>query len=70
MLVFKILAKLGDILKIFGYKNPPMTTLRLNNMLTPMEHDTKPLENYCGDIPYSTDEAVSITCEWLLTQKK
>lgn len=70
MLVFKILAKLGDILKIFGYKNPPMTTLRLNNMLTPMEHDTKPLENYCGDIPYSTDEAVSITCEWLLNQKK
>ena len=40
---------------------------KFNLGITP---DTKPLKNYCGDIPYSTDEAVSITCEWLLTQKK
>ena len=70
MQVFKIVAKLGDILKIFGYKNPPMSTFRLNNMLTPMEHDIKPLKNYCENIPYSTNEGVRITCEWLLTHKK
>jgi GlcNAc-P-P-Und epimerase len=70
MQVFKIAAKLGDILKLFGYKNPPMSSFRLNNMLTPMVHDIKLLKNYCGNVPYSIDEGVRITCEWLLTHKK
>jgi nucleoside-diphosphate-sugar epimerase len=70
MYVFKAIAKLGDILKFFGYKNPPMSTFRLNNMLTPMVHDTKPLKDYCEDIPYSIDEGVEITCEWLKTHKR
>ena len=68
--VFKIAAKLGDILKNIGYKNPLMSTFRLNNMLTPMEHNTTPLKDYCGDVPYSIDEGVRITCEWLQTHKK
>jgi len=70
MLLFKVAAKLGDTLKIFGYKNPPMSSFRLNNMLTPMVHDTTPLEKYCGAAPYSINEGVIVTCEWLLTHKK
>ena len=70
MLLFKVAAKLGDTLKIFGYKNPPMSSFRLNNMLTPMVHDTTPLKKYCGAVPYSINEGVIVTCEWLLTHKK
>jgi GlcNAc-P-P-Und epimerase len=70
MLLFKVAAKLGDTLKIFGYKNPPMSSFRLNNMLTPMVHDTTPLKKYCGAVPYSINEGVIVTCEWLLTYKK
>ena len=58
MLLFKVAAKLGDTLKIFGYKNPPMSSFRLNNMLTPMVHDTTPLKKYCGAVPYSINEGV------------
>jgi len=69
MLLFKVAAKLGDILKIFGYRNPPMSLFRLNNMLTPMVHDTTPLKKYCRAVPYSINEGVIVTCESLLTQK-
>lgn len=63
MLLFKVAAKLGDTLKIFGYKNPPMSSFRLNNMLTPMVHNTTPLKKNCGAVPYSINEGVTVTCE-------
>jgi hypothetical protein len=28
------------------------------------------LEKYCGAAPYSINEGVIVTCEWLLTHKK
>ena len=64
--IFKILAKLGDFAKFLGMKNPPMTSFRLNNMLTEMVHDTSKLERYCGPTPYSMSDGVDITCEWLV----
>jgi hypothetical protein len=42
-----------------------MTSFRLNNLLTDMIHDTRPLRAVCGDVPYSMEDGVRLTCEWL-----
>lgn len=63
--VLKIIALTGDISKIVGYKNPPLTTFRLNNLVTPMYFNTLEVENVVGKLPYELNEATNITCKWL-----
>lgn len=65
MWVFKTAAAAGDVLKRLGYALPPMSSYRLNNMLTEMIHDTTPLQSVLPELPYSLDEATHITCNWL-----
>jgi hypothetical protein len=48
-----------------GYKNPPLTTFRLNNLITNMVYDTQELENVCGKLPYDLNTAVKITSDWV-----
>lgn len=59
-------ARLGDSLQKLGYSAPPITTFRLTNLMTEVIHDTDPLYDACGDTPYSMEEGVRITCDWLL----
>jgi nucleoside-diphosphate-sugar epimerase len=63
--VFKTAAKGGDLLKKLGYGIPPMSSYRLNNMLTEMTHDTAPLQSVLPTLPYSLDQAIRITSDWL-----
>jgi GlcNAc-P-P-Und epimerase len=63
--VFKAAAKGGDVLKKLGYGIPPMSSYRLNNMLTEMTHDTAPLQSVLPALPYSLDQAIRITSDWL-----
>lgn len=63
--VFRTAARVGDVLKYLGYAIPPMSSYRLNNLLTEMIHGTDPLRAACGDTPYSMEEGVRITCDWL-----
>jgi GlcNAc-P-P-Und epimerase len=63
--VFRAAARCGDVLKRFGYRLPPMSSYRLNNMLTEMLHDTRPLQSVLPRLPYTLDEAIGVTCEWL-----
>lgn len=65
MWVFRGAALGGDVLKKFGWNQPPMSSYRLNNMLTEMVHDTAPLQSVQPQLPYSLDEAIHITCEWI-----
>lgn len=58
----------GDFLKMLGWKNPPLTSFRLDNLLTPMVHDLEPLRAVVGGLPYSMDDGVRITVEWLRVQ--
>lgn len=56
----------GDLLKLFGYKNPPFSSFRLKNM----QADTTkiPLEstkNYVPNLPYSIEEGTEKTCKWI-----
>ncbi len=64
-LFFKIFAFLGDILKFFGFENPPMTSFRLNNMCTESVLDIELLKENVGECPFSLEEGVGITCRWM-----
>lgn len=64
----KAAARGGDLLQRLGMASPPMTSFRLNNLLTDMVHDTEPLRRLCGDSPYTMEQGVRITVEWLRQQ--
>ncbi len=65
----KFIAKIGDGLKKMGYKEPPLTSFRLNNIVTDMIYDTKDLESFCGPLPFSEREGIITTLEWLNKNK-
>ncbi len=69
MLVLKSCALIGDFLKRVGWKNPPLTTFRLNNLITSMEYDLEPLRAIAGPLPYTTYQGVEVTCKWLISSK-
>lgn len=58
----------GDCIKTLGWRHPPLTSFRLNNLLTPMVHDLEPLQAVVGALPHSMEEGVRITVDWLRTQ--
>jgi len=59
------LAYSGDMLKMLGMRNPPLTSFRLNNLLTPMVYDLSPLEKIVGNLPFSAQIGVETTVSWL-----
>lgn len=66
--VLRPAAWVGDCLKVLGWRNPPLTSFRLDNLLTPMVHDMAPLETVVGALPHSMEEGVRITVDWLRNQ--
>jgi nucleoside-diphosphate-sugar epimerase len=66
LFVLQALAKTGDVLKKLGMSNPPLTSFRLNNLLTPMDYDMSATRLAAGPAPYSLDEGVRITVQWIL----
>lgn len=67
--ILKLLAKAGDILKVIGYSSPPITSFRLNNILTTMDYDTSKVEEVVGVLPYNLEEATKITYNWYKENK-
>ena len=63
--LLRVAACAGDVLKRLGYANPPLTSFRLNNLLTPMVHDLEPLKAVVGELPYTMSQGVDITVAWL-----
>jgi GlcNAc-P-P-Und epimerase len=70
LIIFKIAAFAGDCLKLIGYKTPPMSSFRLNNMLTQTIHNVEPLKNCCGELPFTTEDGVDLTCDWMIENLK
>lgn len=60
-----MVALAGDTLKRLGYRNPALTTFRLNNLLMPMLHDFRNLEAITGALPYSLEEGIRQTVDWM-----
>jgi len=63
--VLRPVAWFGDFLRTLGWHNPPLTSFRLNNLLTPMVYDLEPLRAIVGDLPFTMDEGVRSTVAWL-----
>jgi hypothetical protein len=58
-------ARAGDLARKAGWAEPPLTSFRLDNLLTNMVYDTAPMQEIVGALPYSADEGVRITVEWM-----
>ena len=69
IIILKLLAIIGDALKVLGHSNPPLTTFRLNNLLTNMIYELKELRTIASELPYSIEEGISITCKWMIKNK-
>ena len=59
----------GDVLKRLGYRNPALTTFRLNNLLMPMLHDFQDLEAITGPLPHSLDDGIRRTVDWMRSRE-
>ena len=64
----RLLAKIGDGLKFMGISNPPLTSFRLDNLITQMTYDLSPLASIAGELPYTMEEGVDQTLSWLKAQ--
>jgi nucleoside-diphosphate-sugar epimerase len=63
----KLAAGAGDLLQRAGWAEPPLTSFRLNNLLTEMVYDLAPLTKVVGSLPYSVEAGVAETVEWMRT---
>lgn len=61
----KLAAYIGDFFKFLGWRNVPLTTFRLNNLITPMVYDLTQLQKITGKPPYSINEGIDITVNWI-----
>lgn len=62
----KLAARTGDGLQAIGWREPPLTSFRLSNLLTEMVYDLRPLEEVVGGpLPYSMTDGVRETVGWL-----
>ncbi len=67
--VVKPVALVGDLLQRLGWSEPPLTSFRLDNLLTQMVYDTAPLEQILPQLPYSLEEGIRRTVEWMREQE-
>jgi nucleoside-diphosphate-sugar epimerase len=63
-------AAAGDIARVAGWKNFPLTRFRLNNIISEMVYDTSDLESIAGPLPFSTRQGIAATVAWLRTHDK
>lgn len=63
--VVKPVALVGDLLQRLGWSEPPLTSFRLDNLLTEMLYDTAPLDRLFPRLPYSLDEGIRHTVDWM-----
>jgi hypothetical protein len=64
--VLQGLAMAGDVLKKMGVSNPPITSFRLSNLLTPMDYDLSSTTQVAGPAPYTLKAGVESTVEWIV----
>jgi GlcNAc-P-P-Und epimerase len=59
-------AAVGDSICALGWRRFPFTSFRLRNVLTEYCFDLRPTEAVCGPLPYTMQEGVRHTVEWML----
>lgn len=68
--ILKAAARAGDVAKKAGWRNPPLTTFRLNNLTTTAVYDVQPLKEIVGPLPHSLEDGVRETVAWLRQQSQ
>ncbi|MFQ3667056.1 MAG: hypothetical protein SNJ79_13675, partial [Sphingomonadaceae bacterium] len=63
--LFRAAALAGDAMQRLGYRDPPMTSFRLRNMLTDAVLDTRAPRRLVPTLPKSMEEGVRDTLSWL-----
>jgi len=64
LFLLKVGAKIGDIFSFIGLPSP-LTSFRLNNLVTPMIYDLNDLKSVVGPLPYKTVEGIIQTVAWM-----
>ena len=60
------IAKIGDIVKLTHLNSdPPLTTFRLNNMVSGVKYDLRNTNLVVGELPYDLDKGVQLTLDWM-----
>jgi nucleoside-diphosphate-sugar epimerase len=65
MALMKSMAAVGDGMKRLGFRNPPLTSFRLNNLLTQMHYDLSSTTQVAGPAPFTLQQGVQQTVEWI-----
>jgi len=63
----KVVAAIGDAMKLVGWDVPPLSNSRLKNMLASFVFDLDPI--ITENLPYELEEAVQITVNWMCENK-
>ena len=63
--VAKGLAMFGDVLKTLGWVNAPLTTFRLNNIMTEYVFDLSPIMEISAPLPFTIKEGIARSIEWM-----
>lgn len=58
-------ALLGDLGQKLGMQHPPLTSFRLDNLVTEMLYDLMPTRGLVGSTPYTNDDGIQRTLAWL-----
>lgn len=65
MPLLRLAATAGDAARVLGWRHPPLTRFRLDNLITEMVYDTDQLKEIAGPLPFSMEEGIAITVDWL-----
>ena len=63
--LLKAIATVGDMIQRIGWSDPPLTSFRLRNIVTSEVQDLEPLKVIVGNLPYSLEQGVETTTQWL-----
>jgi GlcNAc-P-P-Und epimerase len=65
LFVFQAAARLGDLAKRLGVRDPAITSFRLSNLMTNAVYDLSATRALCPDLPYTFADSVAMTLTWL-----
>jgi nucleoside-diphosphate-sugar epimerase len=65
----QVLARVGDAINVLGFHHFPFTSFRLNNILTQYRVNLAPTELVCGPLPFSVEDGIRATVEWIRLPK-
>ena len=63
--ILRFLAKIGDAFKLIGWHDPPLTSFRLNNMLTGGHYPIEKTQDLVGELPFNLKNGVRFTLLWM-----